>query len=1189
MGRRWTSHRRLGWLPAVALSLVVSLAQTGRAQTRPIQAPPLAGPEANQLDPPAVPTTAVPSSAAPASAAQAIESLTEKVNARLEQVQADSEAAAEDKESLVKLYQQVLADLQAAADFQRSKVEWNERAAAAPAKLESARARKAEDAEQIPEEPAPDFKSFEEGQTRLQSLEAQLAAATEQRESFSEQTTSREKRRQELPQLISESKTQLEQVVSTPATEPVEDPLVQEAIGWAADAAKSKLTEQVKSLESEQRAYEAEVSLLPLQVELAEGIQRRLQEQVRRVNSRLEKINESRILTAQSEVYDLIQDLPPPLQERGTTLLERTQAWLELASKHANVKQELETSRAVYQHWKEQKAKMLNRVEPEHGPEGASGFNAWVGLMLRKQSGELPDPNQLASRIRYVQDQVQQADSLLFDLEDELYQINSEQDALKRTRAASGGGRASADPLDSSDTGRLLQKGEEIIGAMTIDVKEYLTDLYDLADVQDNTIKQSNAYRALIDKHVLWIRSCDPLGRSDWQHATEALRWLLYYDNWRSCGLLLLSDAARRPWWYGLFAVGWLVLLGNQAGLRRRLGQLSAKAEKKTCTDFQLTAHGFLTTMLIAAPAPLLLLFGFWSIDGASRATLVPEVKTEFAISLAKGLLLAAAIWFPLELLRQICRLDGLGNKHFDWQQAISQRLAKNLRWLIDFSILLAVVIGLLASHGDPRWESSLGRAAFILLMPLVSIFFARVFAPSTGILSGYLQKNSGGWLNRLRFIWYFGLVMGPLVLVVVSLTGYHYTAQRIAIHLDTTLWAVVVLTTFYCLLMRWLVLNRRKIMMAQARQRLEEAARRGQQAESESSGLIEESPEVNLVAINEQTKRLVTSLVVATGLATAYYLWSDILPAISLLDRFELWTVQGDIAGERVPITWADLLLVVPIIILVVIAGRNLPGLLEIALLQHLPITNAARYAVITLSRYAIFAIGIISASATIGLRWSSVQWLVAALGVGLGFGLQEIFANFVSGVILLFEQPIRVGDIITIDGTTGTVQKIRIRATTIVNWDRQELIIPNRELITGKLLNWTLSDTTNRVVVNVGVAYGSDTRVACDLIRKVCEEHPNIMNEPGPIVTFEGFGDNTLNLVLRAYLETLDNRLGTVHELHEQIYLAFNAANIEIAFPQRDLHIRSLPEQVSRWLGGQRQESPVACDSSANHVIQK
>ena len=183
-------------------------------------------------------------------------------------------------------------------------------------------------------------------------------------------------------------------------------------------------------------------------------------------------------------------------------------------------------------------------------------------------------------------------------------------------------------------------------------------------------------------------------------------------------------------------------------------------------------------------------------------------------------------------------------------------------------------------------------------------------------------------------------------------------------------------------------------------------------------------------------------------------------------------------------------------------------------------------------------------------------MQWLVAALGVGLGFGMQEIVANFISGLILLFERPIRVGDVVTVNGSSGTVSRIRIRATTITDWDRRELIVPNKRFITGEVLNWTLSNELNRILINVGVAYGADTDRARELLVQIAQNHPRILEDPAPIASFEGFGDNTLNLALRCYMPTLDGRLGVITELHAAIDAAFKEAGIEIAFPQRDVH---------------------------------
>jgi potassium efflux system protein len=284
-------------------------------------------------------------------------------------------------------------------------------------------------------------------------------------------------------------------------------------------------------------------------------------------------------------------------------------------------------------------------------------------------------------------------------------------------------------------------------------------------------------------------------------------------------------------------------------------------------------------------------------------------------------------------------------------------------------------------------------------------------------------------------------------------------------------------------------------------------------------------------------------------------------MPAISVLNTINLWTVAGETPDKPIPITLANVLLAIPILTMMVVAARNLPGLLEIALLQHLPLENAVRYAIATLSRYAILLLGIAMTFNSLGVRWSSIQWLVAALGVGLGFGLQEIFANFVSGLILLFEQPIRVGDVITLGDVTGSVSRIRMRATTITNWDRQELIIPNKDLVTGRLLNWTLTDTTNRLKFTVGVAHGTDTNRACEMLTEICRSHPNVLSDPPPTAFFEGFADSSLTLNVRLFLGNLEQRLQTRHEIISEVDRRFRAAGIEIAFPQRDLRVRAWP----------------------------
>ena len=243
--------------------------------------------------------------------------------------------------------------------------------------------------------------------------------------------------------------------------------------------------------------------------------------------------------------------------------------------------------------------------------------------------------------------------------------------------------------------------------------------------------------------------------------------------------------------------------------------------------------------------------------------------------------------------------------------------------------------------------------------------------------------------------------------------------------------------------------------------------------------------------------------------------------------------------------------------IVLCILAAYNLPGLLELLVLRHIDLSPGTSYAITSITKYILLVVSIMAGASQLGLEWAKLQWLVAALGVGLGFGLQEIVANFVSGLILLFEKPIRIGDTGTIGNFSGTVTRIQIRATTIVDWDRKEVIIPNKNFVTDQLINWSLTDPITRVVIPVGVAYGSDTHLAQELLLDVAHQHPKVLKEPEPNAYFLAFGASTLDMELRLFVSSMSDRLTTTHEINQAIDAAFKAHNIEIAFPQLDIHL--------------------------------
>ncbi|MCA9072537.1 MAG: mechanosensitive ion channel, partial [Planctomycetaceae bacterium] len=328
----------------------------------------------------------------------------------------------------------------------------------------------------------------------------------------------------------------------------------------------------------------------------------------------------------------------------------------------------------------------------------------------------------------------------------------------------------------------------------------------------------------------------------------------------------------------------------------------------------------------------------------------------------------------------------------------------------------------------------------------------------------------------------------------------------------------------------------------------------------------------INLPMVNRQTRQLLQVFIAVSAVAGIWLIWLNVLPGYRNVLMHPIWSAAGPLNATAVSessglaigsgvVTISDVLLAVLIVLIAIQISRNIPGLIEVGSLRIASLDAGARYALSTIIRYILLATAIATAFSILGIGWSKVQWLVAALSVGLGFGLQELVANFVSGVLLLFERPVRVGDIVTFDGVTGTVTRVQIRATTVRNWDQQDYLIPNKDLITGRVLNWTLSGQLNRVVIKVGVSRESDPRHVRSVLFQILSEHDKVLKAPGPMVNFDGFGESTLDFAVIAYLGSFDGRVDLINEIRTRILERFREEKIEIAFPQRDIHVRQLP----------------------------
>jgi len=226
--------------------------------------------------------------------------------------------------------------------------------------------------------------------------------------------------------------------------------------------------------------------------------------------------------------------------------------------------------------------------------------------------------------------------------------------------------------------------------------------------------------------------------------------------------------------------------------------------------------------------------------------------------------------------------------------------------------------------------------------------------------------------------------------------------------------------------------------------------------------------------------------------------------------------------------------------------------------------------FALTSFSRYTILVMGVIIALATLGIPMDRLALIISALGVGIGFGLQNVVNNFVSGVIMLFERPIRVGDRVQLDDLIGDVTSIGIRASHIRTVEGSDVIVPNAEFISSRVVNWTLRDSKRRIVVSVGVKYGTDPQRVLDLLLEAAGEHEDVLSKPAPESLFRAHGESSLDFQLRVFTESPRGWMPVHSDLTVSINRKLSEAGIEIPFPQRDLHLRSADSEAVITLRG-------------------
>ncbi|WP_197454893.1 mechanosensitive ion channel domain-containing protein [Stieleria varia] len=983
---------------------------------------------------------------------------------------------------------------------------------------------------------------------RLTAAKSELSQAVAKSAELSGEPTRRNKRLTEIPQEITQAETALAEI-----QEQLSAPLPTNETDWQSQArltllkAQSReLNARIESLRQEQAAYMATTDLLPKQQMLASQRADRLRSEIDRLQTAL---TSKRWLQAEDEA----QKLQETLQSVPAALHELAKSNLVIAKSQQQIIQDSETANNRLTEIQQSFDKVKSDLTTASERVTAVGLTDALGMMLREQRDSYET---LRAKYRPRVDLSEKVD----DYRIAAYRLEDEAETIDKQLA-------SAEPLaidwrtqdlDWSTLSQqqaelvLLHRRRELIGQTLQSQSSLVQTMLTTDTLRRELLQAIDRFTDFVDRNLFWTRSAPAFSVSELQQMPKAAEWFLSPSNWQSVSASTIGTVQSRPLKSIL-----LIVLGIAIMLSRPRMRRVVLAEGKNASRFDSGYRETGITLLATATSA-----AFWPIGfGLTGYLLLSNpVGNDFARGLGAAATVVAIYVASRELLKEACRDGGLAEIHFGWIDTLRRYLRRHIRWYTLLGGIGIFLMVALHSHPNPEVRTFGGRVSATFLFLVTAIFHHVLFRNSSPLYHQIAKSSPDSILiRRRRTIWWLSTLL-PVSFALMSMAGYLDTTYRLGRSLQSTFLLLVICIIALGLVSRWLTLHRRDVMIQRAK---EKRKRRAEQAEQqEKAGVAElgieldEDMQSDLPTLDQQTRQTVSAIAAICVVLGLAFIWSDVLPALRYFDDITLWQVG---TGESIEtVSLLDIAYAILATGAIFLASRNLPSMLELLVLSRTTLDSGARYAISSLLSYVVLVVGALVIMNLLSVPYQQLGWLLAAISVGLGFGLQEIVANFVSGIILLLERPVRVGDVVTIDSTTGVVSRIQMRATTVTSWDRKELVVPNKDLITQKLLNWSLSNVINRLTLEIGVEYGADPDHVREILRDVVTSHPEIMDDPPPLINLETFGDNALIFHVRFYLATLEARIEVTHQVNARIAKALSKAGISIPFPQRDVHLR-------------------------------
>ncbi|MFI0488176.1 MAG: miniconductance mechanosensitive channel MscM [Yersinia sp. (in: enterobacteria)] len=794
------------------------------------------------------------------------------------------------------------------------------------------------------------------------------------------------------------------------------------------------------------------------------------------------------------------------------------------------------------------------------------GVSTALGETLRAQVARLPDvpkSQQLDRDMAQLRVQRLQYEDMLGNLQQK--NINIKQD--------------DGSPLTDGQQ-RILdaqwRTQRELLNSLLSGYDTQILELTKLKVANNQLVDALSEVREATHRYLFWVADVSPISLSYPINIAHDLTRLLSLDTLAQLSgafvMMMTNQETVLP------IIGALLFVGFSISSRRHyhafLERANSQIGKVTQDYFSLTLRTVFSSILMALPLPVL-----WAALGYG---LQNAWSYPMAIAIGNAVTATVPVLWVFMISASFAHPHGLFIAHFRWsptQVARAMRFYRMSVWLI-IPLMMALIT--FDNYNDREFAGTLGRLCFILLciaLSLVTNSLKRAGIPL------YLDKKGSG--ENIVNVALWGLLLSaPLIAAMASALGYLTTSQALLARLETSVAIWFFLLVVYHIIRRWMLIQRRRIAFDRARQRRADILAQRARGEDDTpqnnsnEGAVDvEEPVIDLDVISAQSLRLVRSILTMIALVSVIALWSEIHSAFGFLENIRLWDVSSTINGidSVQAITMGSLLIAILMMTVTAQLVRNLPALLELAILQHLDLTPGTGYAISTITKYLLILFGTLLSFSMLGIEWAKFQWLVAALGLGLGFGLQEIFANFVSGLIILFEKPVRIGDTVTIRDLTGSVTKINTRATTISDWDRKEIIVPNKAFITEQFINWSLSDAITRVVLTVPAPAETNSEEVTDVLLAAARRCKLVLETPSPEVYLVDIQQGIQIFELRIYAADMDHRMPLRHEIHQLILAGYREHGITLPFPPFQARLDTLSRGAAgRTISSGRSRTP-------------